>query len=90
MTRVVSGRFGAHQFAERLDSTLVHAAWFSGGLRIIDVRDPALPEEVALFIPEPLGGQPSPQTNDVTVDKDGIIYIIDRDRGFHILEFSGA
>lgn len=84
------GRFGAHQFHERLDSTLVYATWFSGGLRIVDVCDPELPEEVGYFIPEPLGGEPSPQSNDVAVGDDGTIYLIDRNRGLHILEFEGA
>ena len=84
------GRFGAHQFHEKLDSTLVYATWFSGGLRIIDVKDPTLPEEVGFFIPEPLGGRPSPQSNDVAVDGNGFIYLVDRERGFHILEFDGS
>lgn len=81
------GRFGAHQFHERLDTTLIYAAWFSGGLRIVDARDPELPEEVGFFIPEPLGGEPSPQSNDVAVGDDGLIYLLDRNRGLHILEF---
>ena len=81
------GRFGAHQFHEKLDGTLVYATWFSGGLRIVDARDPRLPEEVGYFIPEPLGGVPSPQSNDVAVDDEGFIYLIDRNRGLHILEF---
>lgn len=83
------GRFGAHQFREKLDGTLVYATWFSGGLRIVDVADPFHPEEVGHFIPEPVGGQPSPQSNDVDVDRDGLIYLIDRNRGLDILEFTG-
>ena len=39
--------------------------------------------------PEPVGGQPSPQSNDVDVDRNGLIYLIDRNRGFDILEFTG-
>lgn len=84
------GRFGAHQFHERLDSTLVYATWFSGGLRIIDARNPELPEEVGFFIPQPLGDESAPQSNDVAVGEDGTIYLIDRNRGLHILEFEGA
>ncbi len=82
------GRFGAHQFCERLDGTLVYAAWFSGGLRIVDMADPFQPREVAHFIPEPIGGEKSPQSNDVDVDANGLIYLIDRNRGFDILEYS--
>ncbi|MCB1882949.1 MAG: hypothetical protein KDG89_02960 [Geminicoccaceae bacterium] len=81
------GRFGAHQYHERLDGTLVYAAWFSGGLRIIDAADPLLPREVGFFVPEPMGGRPVPQSNDVAVDDDGIVYLIDRHRGLHVLEF---
>lgn len=84
------GRFGAHQFHERLDTTLVYATWFSGGLRIIDARDPEFPQEVGFFVPEPLGGEPAPQSNDVAVGDDGIIYLLDRNRGLHVLEFEGV
>ncbi len=66
------------------------ATWFSGGLRIIDVADPFLPKEVGHFIPEPVGGQASPQSNDVEVDGRGLIYLIDRNVGFDILEFEGS
>jgi hypothetical protein len=81
------GRFGAHQFQEHIDDTLVFAAWFSGGLRIVDIKDPEAPEEVGWFIPEPVGGNASPQSNDVDVDRQGLIYVLDRNRGFDILEF---
>jgi hypothetical protein len=81
------GRFGAHQYREKLDDTLIYATWFSGGLRIVDVKNPMLPEEAGFFIPEPLGDQRSPQSNDVAMGDDGILYLLDRDRGLHILEF---
>ena len=38
--RTPGARFGAHQFHERMTGTLVHAVWFGGGLRIIDIADP--------------------------------------------------
>ena len=84
------GRFGAHQFREKFDSTLVYAAWFAGGLRVVDVADPFAPVEVAHFIPEPLGGEPSPQSNDVDVDERGLIYLLDRNRGLEVLEMTGS
>ncbi len=83
------GRFGAHQFREKLDSTLVHMTWFAGGLRVIDVADPFKPREIAHYIPEPIGGEPSPQSNDVDVDANGLIYLLDRNAGFDILEMTG-
>ena len=83
-------RFGAHQFQEHLDTTLVYCAWFAGGVRIVDLKDPALPEEVGFFIPEPVSGQPAPQTNDIDVGPDGLIYTIDRLNGFDIIAFEGT
>jgi hypothetical protein len=83
-----SGRFGAHQFRERLDGTLVYLTWFAGGLRIVDVADPFKPKEVASFIPAPIDGHPSPQSNDVDLDENGLIYLIDRNAGLDILEYT--
>jgi hypothetical protein len=88
-SRTPGARFGAHQFHERMTGTLVHAVWFSAGLRIIDVADPLAPREVGHFIPEPVGGRTAPQTNDVMVDARGLTHIVDRHVGFDILEFEG-
>ena len=87
--RTPGARFGAHQFHERMTGTLVHAVWFSAGLRIVDVADPSAPREVGYFIPEPAGGRAAPQTNDVMLDARGLIYIVDRHVGFDVLEFNG-
>ncbi len=80
-------RFGAHQFREKLDSTLVYATWFAGGLRVLDLADPLNPVEVAYFMPEP-GAKGPPQSNDVDVDDNGLIYLLDRNNGFDILEMT--
>jgi hypothetical protein len=69
---------------------LIYLTWFSGGLRIVDVADPMQPEEAGFFIPQPVAGQASPQSNDVDVDDRGLIYLLDRNNGFDILEFSGT
>ena len=82
-------RFGAHQFREKMDGTLVYCTWFAGGLRIVDVADPLNPLEAGHFIPQPMGGQTSPQSNDVDVDGRGLIYLLDRNRGLDVLEFTG-
>ena len=87
--RTPGARFGAHQFHERMTGTLVHAVWFSAGLRIIDVANPSSPREVGHFIPEPVGGRAAPQSNDVMLDARGLIYIVDRHVGFDVLEFDG-
>ena len=64
--------------------------WRASGRRILDVADPYLPKEVGHSIPEPLNGHAAPQSNDVEVDTQGLIYVIDRLQGFDILEFDDA
>ncbi len=83
------GRFGAHQFQERQIGSLVFATWFAGGVRVIDLADPEAPREVGHYIPAPAQGHASPQSNDVDVDERGMVYVIDRDRGFDIFAFNG-
>ena len=80
-------RFGAHQFREKLDSTLVYATWFAGGLRVLDLADPHLPQEVAHYMAERDDGT-APQSNDVDVGDDGVIYLLDRNQGMEILEMT--
>lgn len=80
-------RFGAHQYWEDLSGTLVYATWFAGGLRVLDLADPKKPVEVAHFMPEP-GPEGPPQSNDVYVDEAGVIYLLDRNHGFDILEMA--
>ena len=81
------GRFGSHQFQEHMEDTYVFCTWFSGGVRVIDIRNPTQPEEAGWYIPEPCGGYPGPQSNDVEVDARGLIYVLDRNCGLDILEF---
>jgi hypothetical protein len=88
-SRTSGARFGGHQFCERMKGTLVHATWFGGGLRIIDVADPQSPCEVGHYIPAPVGGRAAPQSNDVALDDRGLIYLVDRHVGFDVLEFAG-
>ena len=66
--RLGEGRFGAHQPHEYVGpDNLVYAAWFSGGLRVIDISNPYRPEEVAHYVPKPAPGFRSAQTNDLFV-----------------------
>ncbi len=86
------GRFGPHQFAETKDGELIggsllYVAYFNAGLRVVDITDPSLPQEVGHYVPEPAAGRPV-QTNDVDLDHRGLIYITDRSgNGLHVLEF---
>ena len=82
-------RFGAHQFREEMTDTRTFVTWFAAGLRVLDIADPANPQEVGYFIPEPGRGQKAPQTNDVEMDSRGLLFITDKARGFDVIEFDG-
>lgn len=82
-------RFGAHQYQEHLDGTLIYCAWFSGGVRVVDVSNPVYPEETAYYVPAPRGPYKAPQTNDVDTDSRGLVYALDRFQGLDILEVTG-
>jgi hypothetical protein len=77
---------GCHQPVERLTSAEVPVAWFAHGLRVVDIADPHAPREVAHFLPPVPDGHERVSSNDVWVDDRGLIYLIDRGRGLHVLE----
>jgi hypothetical protein len=86
------GRFGPHQPHEDLNASddLIYAAWFSGGLRIINIANPYRPSEVGHYLPPIPKNQEFIQTNDAFVDDRGLVYIIDRlNRGLDILRYTG-
>ena len=81
---------GCHQPAERIvTGTEIPVAWFAWGLRIIDVSKPHALKEVAFYMPDVPAGSQRVQSNDVTVDDRGLIYLLDRVRGLNILERVG-
>ena len=77
---------GCHEPAEQVYSTEIPVAWFEFGLRGVDIKNPHAPKEVAYFVPDTPAGFDRPQTNDVFLTKEGLMYVIDRNRGMHILE----
>jgi len=84
-------RFGAHQPWEHVrEDNIVFLAWFSGGVRAVDISNPYRPREVAAYIPPAGQGRPVAQTNDVFVDHRGFVYAIDRYEGLSVLEFRWA
>ena len=87
-SRATPGRFGAHQFQEQRKGTMIFCTWFAGGLRAVDVANPLSPREAGFYIPAPAEGRAAPQTNDVFVDDQNLIYTIDRYTGLDILEFN--
>ena len=77
---------GCHQPCEAITSTEIPVAWFANGLRIVDIARPHAPREVAHFLPPVPEGSTRVCSNDVCFDDRGLIYLIDRTRGLHILE----
>lgn len=79
-------RFGAHNLHENQAGSyrsdrIVFATYFSAGLRVYDLEDPLHPREIASFVPAPATGQPVAQSNDLFVDKQGLIFVSDRRGG---------
>jgi hypothetical protein len=102
------GRFGAHSSNESMApiyyKKMAFIAWFNGGVRALDIRDPFQPKEVGYFIPAitdktdkrcvKVDGKDrckvAIQTNNVETDARGLIYIVDRaNTGMHIIELAG-
>ena len=91
-------RFGVHFLSEEnfnnpLYGKLTAMAWFTGGVRIWDIREPQAPVEVAFYVPEanantnPTDGY---MTNNVEIDDRGFIYVVDRNgAGLDILQLTG-
>ena len=77
---------GCHQPSEIVTGPVIPFAWFSRGIRMIDISNPHLPKEVGHFQPDPQPGCERICANDITVDERGLIYVIDRLRGLHIVE----
>lgn len=87
-------RFGPHNIHENRPGSLqredrIYLTYFAGGLRVVDIKDPLRPYEIASYVPEIPGGVP--QSNDVYVGADGLIYLVDRfDGSLEILEHDGV
>lgn len=93
------GRFGPHNqhHAQGLDcleqrEDRVYLTYFNAGVRVYDISEPVHPREIAHYIPaDPkrrLGMLPKTlvtQSEDVIVDRRGVIYVTDKNHGLHIL-----
>ena len=101
-------RFGPHSphdaYHPGFDKRLVVLAYFNGGIRVVDIRDPFRPTEVAYYVPKVTdmtfemcntatgteNCSTQIQTNNVNLDDRGYIYALDRaGTGLHILELTG-
>jgi hypothetical protein len=81
---------GCHQPSEVFTGTVIPFAWFAQGLRVVDIADPFRPREIGFYKPDPPQACDLASSNDVTMDKRGLIYLTDRQRGVHIIELTGA
>ena len=68
-------------------------AYFTGGIRAWDIREPQAPAEVGFYVPVANANTVQPDgymTNNVEVDNRGYIYATDRNgSGLDILELQG-
>jgi hypothetical protein len=94
--------FGPHNLHENRPGTFqsettVFATYHNAGLRIVDLTDPYAPREIDRFVAPPPtrildprpGNALAPQTCDVNVQPDGIIYLSDWNAGLHVLAYDG-
>jgi len=88
-------RFGVHSSEENFCNPyygkLTFLAYFTGGVRAWDIREPQAPVEVGFYVPETTNADPDGyMTNNVEVDNRGYIYAADRNgSGLEILELRG-
>ena len=85
-------RYGPHNLHEHRAGSFrserfVYVTYFSAGLVVYDLADPTAPRIAAHWQPETPPAQAAPQTNDLFVDAEGLIWLTDRvDGGLYVLE----
>lgn len=89
-------RFGVHSSEENFYNPfygrLTFLAYFTGGVRAYDIREPQTPVEVAFYVPESnaLTEPAGYMTNNLEVDDRGYVLAVDRNgAGFDLLELHG-
>jgi hypothetical protein len=91
-------RFGVHSSEENFRNPyygrLTFLAYFTGGVRAWDIREPQAPVEVGFYVPVANANTVQPDgymTNNLEVDNRGFIYATDRNgSGLDILELHGS
>jgi hypothetical protein len=90
-------RFGVHSSEENFHNPyygrLTFLAYFTGGVRAWDIREPQAPAEVGFYVPVSNANTVQPNgymTNNVEVDNRGYVIVVDRNgSGMDILELRG-
>lgn len=90
-------RFGVHSTEENFNNPyygkLTALAYFNGGLRIWDIREPQAPREIAFYVTEAnaLTDTDGYMLNNVEIDNRGYFYVVDRNgAGMDILQLTGC
>lgn len=90
-------RFGVHSTEENFNNPyygkLTALAYFNGGLRIWDIREPQAPREVAFYVTEAdaFTDTDGYMLNNVEIDNRGYFYVVDRNgAGMDILQLTGC
>ena len=90
-------RFGVHSSEENFTNPtygkLTAIAYFNGGVRVYDIREPQSPVQVAFYVPEANANTSNDgyMTNNVEIDNRGYIYVVDRNgAGMDILQMFGC
>jgi hypothetical protein len=89
-------RFGVHSTEENFNNPyygkLTFIAYFTGGVRVWDIREPQSPVEVGFYVPVS-NANTTPDgymTNNLEVDNRGFVYAVDRNgAGLDILRVTG-
>jgi hypothetical protein len=96
-TEGLDGAFTTHN--PLVVGDLAFVTWYAGGLRAVDLSDPANPREVGAFVPDPL---PEVAADDWTLGsfpvrmwsypiiRNGLIYVVDIRNGLYVLKFTGT
>jgi hypothetical protein len=100
-SKKLNGTFTSHNQTVFPDVALV--PWYGGGLRAVDISNPAAPSEAGAFVPKP---EFEPDARDTRlyfsaanrwtgamwsypVVQNGLIYVVDIDLGLYVLKYTG-
>ncbi len=96
------GNFGPHNLHENRPGSFqseetIFATWHNAGVRVFDIKDQFAPKEIAWWVPPApkklvdthTGVALAPQSCDVYVRPDGLMYVSDWNAGLHILQYDG-
>jgi len=96
------GNFGPHNLHENRPGSFqseqtIFATYHNAGVRVFDIKDAFDPQEIAFWVPPApkklvdthAGVALAPQSCDVLVTPDGLIYVTDWNAGLHVLQYEG-